>query len=141
MSRGYQTELKKVLLGRLAITGIPAATIHALAQLYASSKPSKLLLGWEMTRPSNVNIARACLILQAMAGYTLTPGGGGPLELGYGKNSWSTISYSLCKCQGNYFRNKSWPVIAFNTIRWHKAINLQPQLQSGQITLRNSMGK
>jgi anaerobic dimethyl sulfoxide reductase subunit A len=26
-------------------------------------------------------------------------------------------------------------VVAFNTIRWHKAINLQPQLQSGQITL------
>ncbi|MGA2876795.1 MAG: molybdopterin-dependent oxidoreductase, partial [Nitrososphaerales archaeon] len=70
------------------ITGVPAATIQALAQLYASSKPSKLLLGWEMARPSNVNITRACILLQAMAGYTLTPGGGGPLELGYGKNSW-----------------------------------------------------
>ena len=112
-----------------AITGIPAATIQALTQLYASSKPSKLLLGWEMTRPSNVNIARAAILLQAMAGYTLTPGGGGPLESGYTKNSWSTISYPTVNIKGTITGVK-WPVVAFNTIRWHKAINLQPQLQS-----------
>jgi anaerobic dimethyl sulfoxide reductase subunit A len=58
------------------ITGIPAETIYELARLYAKSKPTYLLKNWSVSRKAQgVNVARACLYLQAMMGYIAAPGG------------------------------------------------------------------
>ena len=58
------------------ICGVPAATIRAFAQLYASSKPTNLMLGIGIGRASRgMNPVRAALCLQAMTGNIGISGG------------------------------------------------------------------
>jgi anaerobic dimethyl sulfoxide reductase subunit A len=59
------------------ITGIPADTITALAQLFASSNPTYLICGNAISnkQPYGENAARIFCYLQAMAGYTGVTGG------------------------------------------------------------------
>ncbi len=117
------------------ICGVPAETITALAKLYAESKPSKLYLSWEMDRPASTNISRTAIILQAMMGYLLVPGGGGPFEMGYGKNPWMDGPAPFPETSVFHFIPKKWPVpVAFNLLKWQKAILLREKFDKGEIT-------
>ncbi len=118
------------------LTGIPATTITALAQLYAQSNPSKLYLGWEACRPASTNVSRAAILLQAMMGYLFAPGGGGPFEGGYGKNPWmSGPAPGTPDVSAAFFQPLKWYTpTAFNLTKWQKAVLLRPKFDSGELS-------
>jgi len=117
------------------ICGIPADTIRSLTRVYAENKPTKLYLGWEMNRPASLNISRAAVVLQAMMGYLLVPGGGGPFEMGYGKNPWMNGPAPFPDTTFAAFAPRKWNVpTAFNLLKWQKAILLREKLDKGEIT-------
>ncbi len=118
-----------------SITGVPAETIRSLTQLYAQNKPSKLHLGWEMDRSASLNISRTAVLLQAMMGYLLIPGGGGPFEMGYAKNPWMAGPTPFPGISAFTFIPTAWQTpTGFNITKWQKAILLREKLDAGQIT-------
>ena len=63
--------------GVAQITGIPAAQIRTLADIYATAKPAAILIGYGVQRYSNGgNIIRAIDALAALTGNIGVPGGG-----------------------------------------------------------------
>ena len=120
-----------------SITGIPSETITALAQLYAQSKPSRLMVGWEACRSFSTNVSRAAILLQAMMGYLFMPGGGGPFEMGYSKNPWMAGPSPSPATTGAIFIPTKWSTpTAFNLTKWQKAILLREQYRQWNIISR-----
>jgi len=132
---GVEDGIEKTPEWAESICGVPAETIRGLAELYGKSKPSKLYLGWEMNRSTSTNIERTALLLQAMTGYLLMPGGGGPSEMGYGKNPWMNGPVPFPATSAFTFQPTDWKVpTMFNLTKWQRAILLREKLDNGQMT-------
>ncbi len=112
------------------ITGVPAATITALAQLYASSKPTKLLLGLGNPRADYLNTSRLAIFLQALTGNLSVPGGGDPFMHNHFMSLQAGPMPSV-----NWGRKQSRTnPIMMNLLRWHDAILYRKDLEAGKIT-------
>ncbi|MGB9022566.1 MAG: molybdopterin dinucleotide binding domain-containing protein, partial [Candidatus Bathyarchaeia archaeon] len=118
--------------------GVPAETTQALAELYAKSKPTRLLMGWEMNRPQSTSISRVAIALQAMMGYLFMPGGGSPFEFGYGKNPWPTGPmptpvFAAPPPDNSTEKPYDVPTL-MNILTWQKAVHLREQFDAGKLT-------
>ena len=113
-----------------AICGVPADTITALATLYVSSKPTKLLLGLGIGRADYLNTSRLAIYLQALTGNLSVAGGGDPFMHNH---FMSLAAGPMPVVNWGRKQNRTNPIL-MNLLRWHDAILYRQQLDAGQIT-------
>jgi anaerobic dimethyl sulfoxide reductase subunit A len=112
------------------ITGIPAETIYGLARLYAKSKPTYLLKNWSVSRKAQgVNIARACIYLQAMMGYIGAPGGHVSL---FPVAAGNRLPLAISLPMGD-FPDKTPPTM-YRSTKWAQAILLLEKVERGEMS-------
>ena len=116
------------------ITGIPAETIYELARLYAKSKPTYLLKNWSVSRKAQgVNVARACIYLQAMMGYISAPGGHVslfPVAAGNRLPLAGLGSFPLGAIPTKYT-----PPTMYRSTKWAQAILLLEKVERGEMSV------
>jgi len=112
------------------ICGVPAETITALAQLYASSKPTKLLYFLGPPRSDYLNTSRMVMFLAALSGYIMMPGGGEPFSVA---GSYNVAANSIPTMNWGRKQTRTNPCL-LATLKWHKAILNRPLVDSGKMT-------